>query len=361
MTDKKRGGGRIASNEGPKSKRQRKSNTKPPSSHEQSTIPHLDTPLPSLLPHQRIDLIATLCESVLEDPTAAVSSTRTANTHANDTNKEDDDDNNPNNQQYSKTPSKLSALLHLASPLTNGHDGHAARLAIVSLLAVFQDILPSYRIRLPTASETAVKVSKDIKKTWDYERRLLSGYQSYLTLLEKTWEGGRRGTDFTGSAKSKRHGGGAPTTLAATAIVSLSALLRTNYNFNFRSNILSIVIRCASRSNEDIRRACCSSLKVMFTDDTGGEASLEAVRRMAKLMKDKSKKKHHHGRGMSVYKDLLDCWMSLPLRVHEDEAAAGECGHIYTHFLSFVYSFDSMMHASGNICLDFLTSRIITL
>ena len=69
-------------------------------------------------------------------------------------------------------------------------------------------------------------------------------------------------------------------------------------------------------------------------------------------MKDKSKKKHRHSmknnnnnnrRGMSVYKDLLDCWMSLPLRVHEDEVAAGECK---THTRTFVcvYSFDSMIH-----------------
>eukprot|EP00956_Cyclotella_meneghiniana_P042523 scaffold248522_cov79-Cyclotella_meneghiniana.AAC.2 len=180
----------------------------------------------------------------------------------------------------------------------------------------------------------AVKVSKDIKKTWDYERRLLNGYQMYLNLLERTWEGGRYGNSIhlTGgggnnksSSNKRRGGGGTPTTLAATSIIALSTLLQTNYNFNFRSNILTMVISCASHTNDEIRNACCSSLKIMFDKDVSGEASLEAVKRMGKVIKDGIKKFNNNGgRGVSVYKELLDCWMCLPLRVHEDEAAAGE-------------------------------------
>ena len=63
----------------------------------------------------------------------------------------------------------------------------------------------------------------------------------------------------------------------------------------------------------------------MFDKDVSGEASLEAVKRMGKVIKDGIKKFNNNGgRGVSVYKELLDCWMCLPLRVHEDEAAAGE-------------------------------------
>jgi hypothetical protein len=42
---------------------------------------------------------------------------------------------------------------------------------------VFKDILPSYRIRLPTDKELATKVSKDVKKMREYERALLGAYQ----------------------------------------------------------------------------------------------------------------------------------------------------------------------------------------
>lgn len=247
-------------------------------------ITHSDTPLDQLLPHQRIDLIADLSEAVLEDPTSAVSSSRTTNT--------DEEE-----HQYTKTQSKLQTLLNLSSPNTNGHDGHAARLALLSLLAIFQDILPSYRIRLPTEAEMSVRVSKEIKQTWDYERKLLQYYQRYLQLLEKTWEGGKWGNALDG----KVNRGGSPTTLAATAILSLSQLLMTCYNFNFRSNILQIVVRQGNnRSSEEIRSSCCSALSVMFAKDVQGEASLEAVRRIAKMLKEGGKG------GKGVHPDLLN-------------------------------------------------------
>jgi hypothetical protein len=51
------------------------------------------------------------------------------------------------------------------------------RLAMLSLLAVFRDVLPGYRIRLPTEKELAMPVSKDVKRTRDYEATLLRLYQ----------------------------------------------------------------------------------------------------------------------------------------------------------------------------------------
>ena len=310
MMDTKRGRASSAKDDGKLTKRQRRAaaqSAKHSYHKAKPAISHSDTPLEELLPHQRIDLIADLSEAVLEDPTAAVSSSRTTiSTEQDET-------------QYHKTQSKLQTLLNLASPSTNGHDGHAARLAILSLLAIFQDILPSYRIRLPTESEMAVRVSKEIKQTWDYERKLLQSYQRYLQLLEKTWESGKWGNQM-GSVKVNR--GGSPTTLAATAMLSLSQLLTTGYNFNFRTNILQLVVRQGNnRSNDEIRMACCNALIVMFEKDVQGEASLEAVRKIAKMLKEGGKG------GKGVHPDLLNTWISLPLRVHEDEAMAGEKQH----------------------------------
>ena len=48
-----------------------------------------------------------------------------------------------------------------------------ARLALLSLLAVFRDILPEYPIREPTAKELAAPVSKEVKAVRDYETKLL--------------------------------------------------------------------------------------------------------------------------------------------------------------------------------------------
>ena len=266
------------------------------------------------MPQKRIELIAELSESILEDPSTALTSSRTdVSTSAKANAKDEATD--TNEKQYHKTQSRMNKLFELASLSTNGHDAHAARLALLSLLAIFQDILPSDRIRLPTESEMNVRVSKEVKQTWDYERKLLQAYQRYLQILEKTWEDGKFGhrglSDHTGP----------PTTLAATSIIALSQLLQTSYLFNFRSNIIQIVVRQANNhSSDDVRVACCQALSVLFTKDVQGEASLEAVRKIAKMVKDR----HHQQGGRGIHPDVLNTWLSLPLRIHEDEAMAAK-------------------------------------
>jgi nucleolar complex protein 3 len=295
-----------------------------------TSIACIDVPLERLMPQKRIELIADLSESILEDPSTALSSSRTEVSSSSSTgskgrketrNKDastTDDDAIPE-KQYHKTQSKMHKLLELASLSTNGHDAHAARLALLSLLAIFQDILPSDRIRLPTEAELNVRVSKDVKQTWDYERKLLQAYQRYLQLLEKTWEDGKFG--HRGLMSGTDNQTGPPTTLAATSIIALSQLLQTSYQFNFRSNIIQIVVRQANnQSSDEVRLACCHALSVLFTKDVQGDASLEAVRRMAKMVKDRQ---HHQG-GRGIHPDVLNTWLSLPLRVHEDEAMAAK-------------------------------------
>lgn len=57
-------------------------------------------------------------------------------------------------------------------------DDHRVRhLALLSQYAVFKDILPSYRIRVPTAAEMATKVSKDVHRVRAQEAALLRAYQ----------------------------------------------------------------------------------------------------------------------------------------------------------------------------------------
>lgn len=81
--------------------------------------------------------------------------------------------------------------LRLLLPLLHDTDAHVARLAMLSLLAVFQDVLPGYRIRPPAEREQeGVVVSKEVRRLWDYEAALLRGYQTYLKgLLEVSHRG----------------------------------------------------------------------------------------------------------------------------------------------------------------------------
>ena len=68
-------------------------------------------------------------------------------------------------------PSKLAQLQELCTH----EDLQVCKLAMLSLLAVFKDVLPGYRIRLPTAKEKQVQVTKSVRLLRTFERRLLTG------------------------------------------------------------------------------------------------------------------------------------------------------------------------------------------
>ena len=73
----------------------------------------------------------------------------------------------------------LRALL----ALTADDDLQVRRLAQLSLLAVLRDIMPGYRIRLPSEKEISMPVSKDVRKVRDYESTLLRLYQARCSAL----------------------------------------------------------------------------------------------------------------------------------------------------------------------------------
>jgi nucleolar complex protein 3 len=236
---------------------------------------------------EKYDLIAEISESILEDPSTAFSSAGAAEGGG------------------GGGTSKIRRLLQLATPAKNGNDEYIARLSIMSLLAIFQDILPTYRIRLPTAAELAVKVSKETKKNWDYERGLLHHYQLYLKLLEKTWERG-----------SSNNSSGQQSPLGVAAILSLCELLKAASHFNFRGNILAVVVRhMNNRKCPEVGDACCAAISHVFSQDAQGDAALEAARLVAKMIRD---------RKFCVRAAVLRTFLSLPLRVHVDEAEAAK-------------------------------------
>jgi len=69
------------------------------------------------------------------------------------------------------------------------NDPIVRELAIFSLLAVFKDIVPGYRIRKLTEKELTEKVSQMVGRTREWEQGLVGIYQSYLQLLDGEIEG----------------------------------------------------------------------------------------------------------------------------------------------------------------------------
>lgn len=263
-----------------------------------------------LTAEEKCNLIAELSESILEDPDTAFFSGKHDDV--------DNDDNVDENTSGPKQPSRVKKLLDLADITStaknkitrNGilRDEQTARLAMISLLAIFQDILPSYRIRLPTVEEMSVKVTKETKKLWQYERALLTHYQWYLKILERTWD-----QENSACGVNKRK---SPSPLGITAMISLCELLKTSPHFNFRSNILSIVARQANnRSCDQVATSCFNSITHIFSNDSKGEISLEATKILTKMI---------YNRKFQVRPEVIRTFLYLPLRVHQDEAEAAK-------------------------------------
>jgi len=280
-------------------------------------VAHFDTPICKLTSEQRCELIAELSESILENPEAAFTTNKSqldnkeTENGGNLANESVDDE--KNQYAYLSSHSKMRRLLELANPDKNGSDEGTARLANLSMLAIFQDIIPTYRIRLPTAMELSVRVSKDIKKLRDYERALLTHYQQYLKLLETMWE---KSCTLQHKSRYKLP----PSALGVTAILCLCELLKSSPHFNFRSNILAVIVRQMNNNHvTEVSIACCQAISKIFESDAQGEISLEATRLISRMFKDRNR---------AVLPQVLRTFLSLPLRVHEDEAQAAKLAAI---------------------------------
>ncbi|KAF9587726.1 hypothetical protein IFM89_004703 [Coptis chinensis] len=111
-------------------------------------------------------------------------------------------------------------------------DQNIVKLGLLSLSAVFKDIIPGYRIRLPTEKELEMNVSKAVKKMRYYESTLLSSYKAYLQKL---------------------------------------VVLEKKPSFQ----LVTVRYACDFFG----RKLCCTALKSLFTNEGkhGGEATVEAV------------------------------------------------------------------------------------
>lgn len=59
------------------------------------------------------------------------------------------------------------------------------KLALVTQLAVFKDVIPGYRIRPIAESDLAEKLSKEVRRLRSFEQALVGSYQTYVKELTK--------------------------------------------------------------------------------------------------------------------------------------------------------------------------------
>lgn len=179
-------------------------------------------------------------------------------------------------------------------------NNHAiVKLGLLSLLAVFKDLIPGYRIRLPTEKELEMKVSKDVKKMRLYESTLLSVYKAYLQKL---------------AALEKQ------SSFQHVAFRCICTLLDAAPHFNYRESLLGVVIRNIGSPDDVVRKLCCSSIKSLFTNEGkhGGEATVEAVRLIAD---------HVKAHNCQLHPDSVEVFLSLSFDEDLGRAARNDEKH----------------------------------
>ncbi|KAM3860006.1 nucleolar complex protein 3 homolog [Diretmus argenteus] len=155
------------------------------------------------------------------------------------------------------------------------------KLVMVSLMEIFKDIVPSYRIRPLTAEEKTTKVKKETQQLREFEEGLVSQLKFFLEDLEQTvkdWKQQKKKRSQAVSLSSYL-------SLAEVAVRCLCELLVAIPHFNFHNNIIVMVVPLMNDPVNQISVMCCDAMTKLFKQDKLGHASLGAVRVISGLVK----------------------------------------------------------------------------
>ncbi|KAJ3733037.1 nucleolar complex-associated protein-domain-containing protein [Lentinula guzmanii] len=208
------------------------------------------------------DQIASICQEILSDPENSLSLLK---------------------RLHAFSLPSVSTATH-PEPIPN--DPLIQKLALLSQLAVYKDIIPGYRIRSLTDKEKSEKVSQAVARTREYEQGLVSIYQNYLRVMEVELK--------------------ARNSLSETALQCICSLLTELLHFNFRINLMSCVVaQLSGKSWSETSQLCLDTLIKVFRNDLTGTASLEVVRLLNRMIKEKR---------FQVHPAVLSCLLHLRLK-----------------------------------------------
>ncbi|KAG5361528.1 Nucleolar complex-associated protein 3 [Yarrowia sp. C11] len=151
------------------------------------------------------------------------------------------------------------------------------QLTILSLVPIFQSIIPGYKIRPLTEAEKREKVSKEVKRLRNFETSLLQNYKAYLDYIGKFSRKARGSTE--GSMKR---------VLGDSCVVAACELLKTSAYFNFRSDLVAIVVNRVGQKPYDANYfKALGTIESLFEDDFEGSAVKEIVMSLSKMIRAK--------------------------------------------------------------------------
>lgn len=175
------------------------------------------------------------------------------------------------------------------------------KLVMVSLMEVFKDIVPAYRIRPLTEEEKAAKVKKETQQLREFEEGLVSQYKFYLEDLEQTVKDWKQKKQKRSQAVSLHCYKG----LAEVAIRCICDLLVALPHFNFHNNIIVMVVPLMNDSVKTVSEMCCEAVRKLLKQDKIGQASLAMVKVISGMVKS---------RNYNVKPEVLKCLLSLRIK-----------------------------------------------
>ncbi|KAG8552312.1 hypothetical protein GDO81_004472 [Engystomops pustulosus] len=158
------------------------------------------------------------------------------------------------------------------------------KLVLISLLEIFKDIAPSYKIRPLTEEEKTARVKRETQKLREFEEGLISQYKFYLESLEQTIKDWKQMKIKKSEVLSLRAYKG----LAEVAVMCLCELMLSLSHFNFHNNIIVLVVPLIDDKCKKIADMCVEAVKKLFRQDKFGHASLAAVKIISGLVKSRN-------------------------------------------------------------------------
>jgi len=186
------------------------------------------------------------------------------------------------------------------------------RLGLATQLTVYKDAIPGYRIRSLDEDNSGEKVSKEVRHLRSFEQSLVSSYQAFLK-------------ELSGCARPRKAHGEAAASVAQVAISCACALLLAVPHFNFRGELLKILINKLSERNVDANLVKCrETLETLFQDDEDGTPSLDAVTLLTRMMKSRDYRVHESVLNTFLHLRLLSEFSSKASRDTIDKPSADD-------------------------------------
>ena len=216
--------------------------------------------------------IAMLAEAIIRDPASAL--------------------------KHSKTETAKFDKMHR---ICTNNDFTIRRLGIVSLYAVFKDILPPFRIRVVTDVEMQSQMKKETRARREFEKSMLSVYQRYLKVLDSSASNVTKEEQCKMSESKYRR----RIRLIHASLTCMGLLIVARPKFNFRSNILSLLVSRLADDNTETQKIIMKQIESILIEDRTSEIAVEIVRAVSKLVKNKN---------YVVNTNVLNCLLEVPLK-----------------------------------------------